>query len=692
MIQLIRQDGKMIFQTAQDFVETRQLAILPRLPLEANIDLTYRCNNDCRHCWVRIPANSCQKKEELTFAEIRKIVDEAKSMGCRRWSISGGEPMLRQDFSEIFDYITSNSASYSINTNGTLITPKIAKLMKRKGTKMVALYGATAEVHDHITRNPGSFEATMRGFKYLKEAGAGFIVQLIPIRDNYNQFPEMVKLAESLSRHYRVGASWLYLSACQNPKINQEIKRQRLPPKEAIELDKPDLSYEEEMDKVSAHQYCDGKSGYLFSSCVNSRRDFHIDPYGTMSFCCFIKDPSLRYDLRKGSFRKCWEDFIPSLAKKVKVNQEYKDNCGSCKLRKDCRWCPVYGYLEHGRFSAKVEYLCAVAKENRKFKENWQKNHRRYYRIADIAVQVESDLPFREDTFHPKFKLFGVSGPKEDTINIRHHFFLPDLNGRDLGRELYRKTPWAIYKNNDSWIYLGVSSGSGNKDLHRVAVSNHDYSRIRIYHPNEKVFYRGNLQSLTLFPTDQILLAQVLADRKGCFLHACGVNFNGEGLLFVGHSEAGKSTMATLLKGHAEILCDDRMIVRKRGDSFRIYGTWSHGDVPEVSAGSAPLKAIMFLKKADKNKLMPIENKKEIAKRLLSCLIKPFITSDWWEKMLSLIENVSQEIPCYELCFDKSGKVIELLEGLVKGGNHGREEMATTETDGAGKGERGENA
>lgn len=82
----------------------------------------------------------------------------------------------------------------------------MAQLMRRKGGKMVALYGATAEVHDHITRTPGSFERTMRGFAYLKEAGAGFTVQLIPMRDNYHQWDEMQALAQSLSRYWRCGA------------------------------------------------------------------------------------------------------------------------------------------------------------------------------------------------------------------------------------------------------------------------------------------------------------------------------------------------------------------------------------------------------------------------------------------------------------------------------------------------------
>jgi len=78
--------------------------------------------------------------------------------------------MLRPDFVDIFDMITSRSLPYSLNTNGTLITPAIARLLKRKGAKMVALYGATAEIHDCITRTPGSFAATMQGFAYLREA------------------------------------------------------------------------------------------------------------------------------------------------------------------------------------------------------------------------------------------------------------------------------------------------------------------------------------------------------------------------------------------------------------------------------------------------------------------------------------------------------------------------------------------
>jgi len=206
---------------------------MPRLPLKGSLNLTYRCNNDCRHCWLRIPPGAYTpsiggrggKQRELILDEIKAVVDQARAMGCREWSISGGEPMLRPDFVETFDYLTRKATRYSLNTNGTLITPQIAQFMRRKGTKMIALYGATAEVHDHITRAPGSFEHTMRGFAYLKEAGAGFTVQLIPMSDNYHQWDEMQALAQSLSKHWRCGAAWLYLSATTQRHARNAISR-----------------------------------------------------------------------------------------------------------------------------------------------------------------------------------------------------------------------------------------------------------------------------------------------------------------------------------------------------------------------------------------------------------------------------------------------------------------------------------
>ncbi len=645
---------------------------LPRLPLEGSIDLTYRCNNICRHCWLWLALGASEGQEELSLAEIRRIVDEARGMGCNSWGISGGEPMLRPDFPEIFDYITRKSVVYRLNTNGTLITPEIAHLLRRKGRKMVALYGATAEVHDQVTRNPGSFEAVMRGFAYLKEAGAGFEVQIIPMRANYHQYSEMLALGESLSPHYRIGASWLFLSACGSAVRNHEIECQRLNPSEVLVLDPPvpDTRAVEtiESPKTTSPVACDAipqVDDHLFARCIASRRDFHIDPYGGVSFCYFVKDPALRFDLRKGSFQQAWEKFIPGLANIVRGGQEYLENCGSCNLRSDCSWCGVYGFLEHRRFSAKVEYLCQVAQQTRQFKENWKLDHLRHYQIAGITIQVASDFPITENTFAPKFGAFRVDGPGEDNIYLRLKSPIPPPSELNLGTEIYRNPPWAIYQGHRGVVYLGISSDESSVDPWSMAIFETDHSQGTIYRKQE-IYEKGGLGALTSLPTDQILLARILADRQGCYLHASGIVMDGQGLLFVGHSGAGKSTTLKMLRGSGEILCDDRVILRRWTEGFKIHGTWSHGELPDVSPTSAPLRALLFLEKANVNELIPIVDKKERFHRVLAYVVKPLVDASWWEKILPLAERIAAEVPIYRLRFDKSGQLREVLQAFLK--------------------------
>ncbi len=645
---------------------------MPRIPLAGELDVTYRCNNNCRHCWVRIAPDAAEVSRELTFDEIRGIVDQARRLGTRKWAISGGEPMLRPDFSEIFDYITRTSTHYSLNTNGTLVNPKIARLLRQKGSKMVALYGATASVNDRITRTPGSFEAALRGMAYLRDAGAGFTVQLIPMRANYHQWQAMIKLARSFSPHWRCGAPWLYLSDSCSPHKNNEIAAQRLLPAEVVALDPPDLSYKERLEESQAQTRpgcvpCGKQDDRLFAGCIDIRREFHIDPYGRMTFCCFIKDPELRYDLRSGSLREAWDEFIPSLANRVRGGEEWRENCGSCERRPDCRWCAAYGYLETGRYSAPVPYLCRVAEENGRHKQEWTSGHRRYFDIAGITIRIESELRLDQIRVAEALQPFEVKSPGTDMVTVRHVFELPDLTGKDLGVLVHRKVPWAIYRKSDTYIFVGISGNSDNDRPRRVAVFDKDFAHGIIYSSarQEATIRRQGLANLTFFPTDQILVAQLLAERRGCYLHSAGAIMRGQGLLFVGRSGAGKSTATRMLKGQAEILCDDRIIVRRWEDGYRIHGTWSHGEIPDVSPKSAPLKAILFLEKSADNRLLALNEQKAVFRRLLTCLIRPLGTRDWWERGLELLEQISREVPCYEMHFDNSGRIVSVLKDLV---------------------------
>ncbi len=293
--------------------------------------------------------------------------------------------------------------------------------------------------------------------------------------------------------------------------------------------------------------------------------------------------------------------------------------------------------------------------------------HTRYYKVAGITIRLDSELAIGDRTFAEKFRLFEVGGPGDDNIHLIHRFWLPDMD-RHFGKVVYCRSPWVIHENGAQWVYvLETSPDPRQKRVRQISFINAEHTRAEIYNGEliQSEYRRGGLGALTMAPTDQILLARLLADRQGFYLHSDGMNMDGRGFLFAGKSGAGKSTIARMLRDKAEILCDDRMIVRKWADGWRIHGNWSHGSMPVVSAGAAPLKAIFFLEKADENRMIPIANRIDIISRLFGCLIKPMATVDWWNKMLTLIEELARTIPCYRLRFDRSGGVYEQLRQLL---------------------------
>lgn len=633
-----------------------------RLPLSGSLDLTYRCNNACLHCWVRLPAGAPERKREMTASEILALAREARAMGCRKWYVSGGEPLLRPDFERILKGLLDASGGLVLNTNATLMTPGLARLLaSRKARTLVSLYGATAGTHDLITGRPGSFDAMRKGVSLLEKAGAAVTIQAVPMKANEAEFRAMLRLAGRLGDVTRLGASWLYCAGDRDPRRNLEILAQRLDPARAVEFDPPALP---SGDDEPAAAGCGARagSGALYAGCIMERDAFHLDPYGGLSFCPFIRDPALRSDARTTGFRAGWEEFLPSLRNRVKPGRAYREACGSCERRADCAWCPAFAYLEHGRHDRKIEYLCRVAEETRRAKEEKMRRQRLYFRVAGITIRVDSDLPFEPETFHPKLRKFLAGGPGPDMVSLRYHFSLPPLDARTLGRPVLRELPWKIYSSRGSWVYY---CGPEKGRPYQIGVFGGDYSRGDIYNRDDAYFRRGGVLSLTMFSTDQILLSQLLADRDGCFFHAAGLDVGGRGVLFVGHSEAGKSTLAKMLMPRAEILCDDRMIVRRDGDGFRIHGNWGHGEIPIVSASSAPLAAVFFPVKSARNEAVPVTGTAEKAKRLLPCLIRPLETSRWWGKSLGFLDAFAAAIPCYDLHFDLSGRAAEVVKGVI---------------------------
>jgi|Deesub1362B_J571_1020462.scaffolds.fasta_scaffold00002_748 hypothetical protein len=286
----------------------------------------------------------------------------------------------------------------------------------------------------------------------------------------------------------------------------------------------------------------------------------------------------------------------------------------------------------------------------------------KYYQIGGITIQVEADLPFNENTFDEKFKHFVTSEPGKERVVIRHHFSFPPLEEEKIGQKVYEFPPWLIRQAGDKWYYFGYSPWE-RKKLYLLAIISRDFTQVDVFHQDARAFLQGRLPALTAFPTDQILLAQVFPRLHGAYFHGAGVILEERGLIFLGHSGRGKSTITRFFihQPAAKILCDDRIILRRQQKEWRLYGTWSHGEIPLVSPDSAPLAGLFFLKKARKNRLLPLESPFEVFKRLIDLLVKPHPSAEWWDRVTDVCQNLAYEIPAYELEFDLSGDVVKLF-------------------------------
>lgn len=288
------------------------------------------------------------------------------------------------------------------------------------------------------------------------------------------------------------------------------------------------------------------------------------------------------------------------------------------------------------------------------------------FQVANLGISVTSDRIIQNDTFNTTLAGFLCHSVEMETVKIEHHFDLPEDFNLPEDCCVYANTPLRIYNFGNSIIYEEGYSLEDNSYVRRlIAIWSDDYMTGDIYHADPLRWDQGNIGQLSCMPTDQVFLAELLANRQGCILHAGGVELDGKGFLFIGHKTAGKSTTIQMLLDHATVLCDDRVACRMMPDGPRIYGTWcNRGTIPIMSPASAPLRALCFIEQADTNEAIPITDPQEILRRLLPRIVKPLADAAWWEKTLAIVDDLIRTVPAYVLRRDLSGKVVDVLRNL----------------------------
>lgn len=163
-------------------------------------------------------------------------------------------------------------------------------------------------------------------------------------------------------------------------------------------------------------------------------------------------------------------------------------------------------------------------------------------------------------------------------------------------------------------------------------------------------------------PLDQVLMATLLANRGGIITHAAGADIGGCGVLFVGASGAGKTTIARLLKEAkvAHVLSDDRIVTHRENGKFYISGTPWPGDLGVASSKMVPLKAMFFLRKARQNRIIPISSR-EIAPWLVARSFTPIWDRDAMGHSLKTCTDIAREVEGYVLEFKPDEELAEMV-------------------------------
>jgi len=340
-----------------------------RRPISFDLEITARCNNDCRHCYINLLAGDREAQaRELTLVEIERIAAEAVAMGAVWCLISGGEPLLRSDFADIFLMLKRQGLLVSVFTNACLVTAEHIELFRRYPPRdiEVSVYGATRETHETVTRRPGSFDAFTRGLDLLLESGVKVRLKAMALRDNAHELPQMAAFCRAHTKDYYRFDPLLHLRFDGDERRNAEIREERLSPAEIVAVERADEerfgALQRGCDKLigpdEEHAACD----HLFH-CGAGNGSFSVGYDGTFRLCSSLWHPDTTYDLRAGTLAEAWGEVVPRVRDLRSRKPEFLEKCRRCGIINLCLWCPAHAALETGEMDEWIEYFCAVAHE-----------------------------------------------------------------------------------------------------------------------------------------------------------------------------------------------------------------------------------------------------------------------------------------------------------------------------------------
>ena len=292
-----------------------------------HIELTYRCNFRCVHCYNTTHGGAAT---ELTTEEWFDAFDQLADMGCYLLTLTGGEVFVRKDVLPIIQHACDRQFSLRFNTNGSLIDEKMLQKFEPMRPFLqsfdVSFYGADPEQHDTLAQRPGSYNNTMRAVRLLSEAKFNLVAKFVTMRDNFDGIEKFEDDMTRLGVRHAVHTGSLIPQTDRNTKPLVQILN--------------DAQYR----KLLSTRGSTNSSSSSPGTCKPGHVRGAITPEGYVSPCEWLTD--FKYgNLREQSLRDIW--YSPGFLDFRKVFEE-ESECPPCSLRPGCNRCPAHSYLETG--------------------------------------------------------------------------------------------------------------------------------------------------------------------------------------------------------------------------------------------------------------------------------------------------------------------------------------------------------
>ena len=340
-----------------------------RYPLNGTFELTGRCNLQCRMCLMRV--NHARIMEtglhERTAEEWIHMAEQVAKEGTISLLLTGGEPMLRPDFAEIYEAIAKMGFVLNLYTNATMVTDPIIKLLQKYPPHKigVTMYGASNETYQKLCASSDGYDRFRDGVDKLSSLPSLFSIRTTIVQDNVNDLAEMRRYTEEKFGPEKV----LTVSTFVMNKIRCGIASPvecRLTPEEHIRMLFPQIIEKWEQTrqgllpkikkKLEPQKHSLPQEGqYLFESCRAGIDSYAINWSGRM-YACEILDKGYTEPFETG-FRKAWEDLPEQYPRSITV-----EKCRTCPHAYICSSCPAYRLGETGDWFGVPEYACRTAK------------------------------------------------------------------------------------------------------------------------------------------------------------------------------------------------------------------------------------------------------------------------------------------------------------------------------------------